>query len=238
MNKFIHVAIAAASAAIVWTPAANAQPRAGEFVQQDPDLRVNSIALGYAVVPGKTKPGPTTECRQARLTVTLRTTKAGSVNFRLHQKFGTGPAQARNVRAHANFDDGHYVASYQEIVSVDKTMNVRAMAEEFNSPPGQTTGWKDVTLRCENTNGGYAGTPGNSSPDNANFPRQPKHVFEGQNGLATTPGGPVNPDGRNAPQPFRPVIAPAAPKKPVQIKTAPVRQRDSRFIGIGVQRVQ
>jgi hypothetical protein len=58
-------------------------------------------------------------------------------------------------------------------------------------------------------------------------------VFDGKPGLANPQSGSVNPDGRNARQPFKPVIAPATP-----IKTAPAPrvQRDTRFIGS--QRVQ
>lgn len=192
-------------------------PRPGGVVQEEGDFRVRTIALNYGGVPGKTKPNAATECKQARLTVTFQTSKAGVVDFRLHKKIGAGPTQAKNLQAYAKFDgNAHFVASYQEIVSVTKTDLVQAMAEDRINPIGLSSGWKDVTLRCEDIGGGFASTPNNANPDNGNLPRQPKRVFDGQTGLAPNPSGTVNPDGRNTPRPSKPVIAPA-----VTTKTAP-----------------
>jgi hypothetical protein len=216
--------------------------RPGGLKQETPDFRVKSIALNYGGA-APTKPNPTTECKTAKLTVTLNTTKAGVVDIRLHKKIGNAPTQAKNMQLYSKFDgNAHFVASHIEYVKVSQPTLVQAMAEEFNSTVGQTTGWKDVTLHCENANGGYAGTPGNANPDNGHFPRQPKRTFDGANGLATPQSGSVNPDGRNpARQPFKPVIAPAkirtvptATWKPIEVKTAPVPQRSSR--GFGVER--
>ncbi len=208
--------------------------RPGGMKQETPDFKVKTIALNYGGA-APTKPNPTTECKTAKLTVTFNTTKAGVVDFRLHKKIGNGPIQAQNKQAYAQFDgNAHFVASYHEYIQVSQLTVVQAMAEEKVNPIGLSTGWKDVTLRCENANGGYAGTPGNSNPDNTNFPRQPKRVFEGAKNLAPTTGT-ANPDNRNARQPFKPVIAPATP-----VKTAPVPrpQRDTRFIGTAIQRTQ
>jgi len=239
---------------------------AGGLVQEPGEVpfRVKSIALNYGGVVQKTKPNAATECKQAKLTVTIHTSKAGVVNFRLHKKIGNGMSGSKQVQVYAkSVGGGNYVASHQENVSVTQTSLVQTMAEDLVNPVNLSTGWKDVTLTCEDIGGGFAGTPGNANPDNGNLPRQPKRVFDGKGGLATTPGtstnpddanfprqpkrvfdgaknlapptGNANPDNRNARQPFKPVIAPATP-----IKTAPVprAQRDSRFIGTAAPRVQ
>jgi hypothetical protein len=210
--------------------------RPGGVKQETPDFKVKTIALNYGGA-APTKPNPTTSCKSAKLTVTFNTTKAGVVDFRLHKKIGNGPIQGQNKQVYAQFDgNAHFVASYHEYIQVSQLTVVQAMAEEKVNPIGLSTGWKDVTLRCENANGGYAGTPSNANPDGfPQSPQKPKRVFESKDGLVANPNGSVNPDGRNTPRPFKPVIAPATP-----IKTAPAPrvQRDSRFIGNGAQRVQ
>lgn len=208
--------------------------RPGGVKQETPDFKVKTIALNYGGA-APTKPNPTTECKTAKLTVTLNTTKAGNARFKLHKKVGNGPIQTKSFDAWASFDgNAHFVARYHEYVQVSQLTVVQAMAEDLVNPVGLSTGWKDVTLRCENANGGYAGTPGNANPDNGNFPRQPKRVFDGAKNLAPTTGN-ANPDNRNARQPFKPVIAPA---KPIKTAPAPRPQRDTRFIGTAIQRTQ
>jgi hypothetical protein len=190
-------------------------PRPGGVVQETPDFKVKTIALNYGGVPGKTKPNAATECKQARLTVTFQTSKAGVVDFRLHKKIGNGPTQAKNLQVYAKFDgNAHFVASHQEIVSVKKTDLVQAMAEDRVNPIGLSTGWKDVTLRCEDIGGGFASTPGNANPDGLpSKQKQPKR----------TVGGPSQEAGANSTQaPFRPVIAPAKTTKTAP--TGPARR--------------
>jgi hypothetical protein len=210
--------------------ASNPVSRPGGVAQEQPDFRVKSIALNYGGAQ-PTKPNPTTECKTAKLTVTLHATKAGNARFKLHKKVGNGMIQTKWIDAWANFDgNAHFVASYHEFIRVSQPTLVQAMAEDVVNPVNLSTGWRDVTLHCENANGGYAGTPGNANPDSGNFPRQPKRTVGGP---SEETGGP-----RPTHAPFKPVIAPATLKKPVQIKTAPVPQRDSRFIGTAVRRVQ
>lgn len=204
--------------------------RPGGVKQETPDFKVKSIALNYGGAQ-PTKVNPTTVCKSAKLSVVLHTSKAGVVDVKLHKKVGAGPIQAKSMQLFSKFDgNAHFVASYVEYVKVSQPTLVQAMAEEFNSPLGQTTGWKDVTLHCENANGGYAGTPNNSNSGEfpQGMPKRPKVPGPGGKTAGSTPTH----------APFKPVIAPATPKKPVQIKTAPVPQRDTRLIGIGVQRVQ
>jgi hypothetical protein len=176
----------------------------GGVAQKQTDFKVKSIALNYGGA-APTKVNPTTVCKSAKLSVVLHTSKAGVVDVKLHKKVGAGPIQAKSMQLFSKFDgNAHFVASYVEYIKVSQPTLVQAMAEEFNSPLGQTTGWKDVTLHCENANGGYAGTPGTSTnPDNNNWPaqpKQPKRVFDGKGGLATTPGGSTNPDDTNFPR--------------------------------------
>jgi hypothetical protein len=209
-------------------------PRPGGLVSEKGEMKVQSIALNYGGAP-TTKPNPATVCKQAKLTVTVNANQVGHVRFRLHTKVGGNPIQAKNVDSWALFDGkGFFVASYQENVPVTTTTIVQAMAEDLVNPIGLTTGWKDVTLQCNGVGGGgFAGTPGNANPDNGNLPpkpKQPKRVFDGPGSL--TPG--ANPTHA----PFRPVIAPATPKKPATTKTAPVPGERSSFIGIAIPRVQ
>jgi hypothetical protein len=209
----------------------NPVSRPGGVAQEQTDFRVKSIALNYGGVPGKTKPNAATECKQARLTVTFNTSKAGVVDFRLHKKIGNGPTQSRNLQTYAKFDgNAHFVASYQEIVSVTKTDLVQAAAEDRVNPIGLTTGWKDVTLRCEDIGGGFAGTPGNANPDGLpQAPKQPKRVFDGPGNFSTGKPKPTH-------STFKPAIAPAL------IKTAPApqsQQRTTKHLGrlsFGVER--
>jgi hypothetical protein len=107
------------------------------------------------------------------------------------------------------------------------------MAEDLVNPIGLTTGWKDVTLRCQDIGGGFASTPSNANPDGLPQKQpQPKRVFDGPANLS--PGKP-KPTHSTA----KPVIAPATLKKPVQIKTAPAPgARSSLYIGGAIQRVQ
>jgi hypothetical protein len=209
-------------------------PRPGGLISEKGDMSVKSIALNYGGFPVKTKPNPATECKQAKLTVTLQASQAGPVKFRLHKKVGNAPIQAKAVDAWAKFDgNAHFVASHHEIVSVTKTDLVQAMAEDLVNPIGLSTGWKDVTLQCSDVGGGgFAGTPGNANPDNGQLPtqpKQPKRVFDGPGSL--TPGA------KPTHTPLRPVIAPATPKKPTATKTAPVPgERSSLFIGTAVPR--
>jgi hypothetical protein len=190
-----------------------AQP--GGLKQETPDFKVKTIALNYGGA-APTKPNPTTECKTAKLTVTFNTTKAGVVDFRLHKKIGNGPMQAQNLQTYAKFDgNAHFVASHVEYIKVSQLTLVTAMAEEKVNPIGLSTGWKDVTLRCENANGGYAGTPGNANPDGLpSKPKQPKR----------TVGGPSQESAGAKPThaPFRPVIAPATTTKTAP--TGPARR--------------
>jgi hypothetical protein len=105
------------------------------------------------------------------------------------------------------------------------------MAEDLVNPIGLTTPWEDVTLRCEDIGGGFAGTPGNANPDNGKLPKPPKRVLDGPSTL--TPGA------RPMHKATRPVIAPATPIKPAATKTAPVPgERSSRYIGNAIERAQ
>jgi hypothetical protein len=181
----------------------NPTSRPGGVAQEETDFRVKSIALNYGGVPGMTKPNAATQCKQAKLTVTFQTSKAGVVDFRVHNKIGNGPTQAKNLQVYAKFDgNAHFVASHQEIVSVIKTDLVQAMAEDRVNPIGLSTGWKNVTLRCEDIGGGFASNPSNANPDGLPAkPKQPKRVFDGPGHVR--PGKPKPRLSR-----FKPVIAP------------------------------
>lgn len=191
---------------------------AGGLVQEPGEVRfrVKSIALNYGGVAKKTKPNAATECKQARLTVTIHTSKPGVVDFRLHKKIGNGMPGSKQVQIYAkSVGGGNYIASHQENISVTQTSLVQTMAEDLVNPISLSTGWKDVTLRCEDIGGGFAGTPGNSNPDGLpTAPKQPKRTVGGP---SEETGGP-----RPTHAPFKPVIVPATQKKPVQIKTAPI----------------
>jgi hypothetical protein len=192
--------------------------RPGGMKQETPDFKVKSIALNYGGA-APTKINPTTECKSAKLSVVLHTSKAGVIDVKLHKKVGAAPIQAKSMQLYSKFDgNAHFVASYVEYVKVSQPTLVQAMAEEFNSPLGQTTGWKDVTLHCENVNGGFAGTPNNANPDNGNFPRQPKRVFDGPGDFSI---GKPKPTHSTA----KPVIAPAK-----LIKTAPANGNPPRAL--------
>jgi hypothetical protein len=204
---------------------ASTQPRPGGLVQEKGKFRVTSIEHRYMTVVGDvTKPNLATQCKRTRLSVTLKTNQAGPVKFRLHKKVGNGPTQAKAVDLWASHQNsgpfkGLFVANHQEWITVEKTTAVQTMAEDLVNPIGLTTPWKSITLHCTGAGGGgLAGTPANANPDGPlPKPKDPKRVFDGPGNL--NPGKPKPTHSTN-----KPVIAPAAPKKPAQIKTAPARQ--------------
>jgi hypothetical protein len=192
---------------------AGAQPRPGGIAIDKGSFKVQSIALSFGGAP-TSQPNPATVCKQAKLTVKVQANQAGAVRFRLNKKIGNGPTQNKVVDAWASFDGkGFFFANYQETVTVNRTTNVQAMAEDLINPIGLTTPWKDVTLHCTGAGGGgLAGTPNTSNPDNQlpNKPPAPKRVFDGPSGLK--PG--AKPTGA----PVQTTIAP-------QVKTAPAAKR-------------
>ena len=203
---------------------ASTQPRPGGLVQEKGKLRVTSIEHRYMTVVGDvTKPNPATQCKRTRLSVTLKANQAGPVRFRLNKKIGNGPTQAKALDLWASHQNsgpfkGLFVANHQEWITVEKSTAVQTMAEELVNPIGLTTQWKEIVLHCTGAGGGgLAGTPNTSNPDNQKpqAPKQPKRVFDGPGNLS--PGKP-----KPTHSTVKPVIVPATPKKPVQIKTAPV----------------
>jgi hypothetical protein len=153
---------------------ASTTPRPGEVAAEKGDLRVTGVALSFGGAP-TTQPNPATVCKQARLTVTLKASRAGAVRFRLSTKVGDAPLQAKAIDAWAKFDgNAHFVASYSQTVSIKKTSHVQAKAEDLVNPIGLTTPWQDVTLTCQDIGGGLAGMPGNSVPKSGEVPSKQK----------------------------------------------------------------
>src|SRR5690606_26183914 len=180
-------------------------------------LRVTSIEHRYMTVVGDvTKPNPGTQCKRARLSVTLKTNQAGPVKLRLHTKLGNAPTQAKAIELWASHQNsgtlkGLFVANHQEWITVEKTTAVQTMAEDLVNPVGLTTPWKSITLHCTGAGGGgLANTPGNANPDGLpTKPKAPQHVFDGPGNLSTGKPKPTH-------STTNPVIAPAT------VKTAPV----------------
>lgn len=100
-----------------------------------------------------TKPTQFKTCKKGRILARIETTKPGPTKFNLWTKIGNQPAQRQFVAAWSSKKGGIYKAEYKKWISVDKTTHVQAMVEDLTNPISQSTGWKDITLKCQNSGG-------------------------------------------------------------------------------------
>lgn len=132
-------------------------PSEGETAEDVPDdpnygskgPKVFLSTFSHAV----TKPTQFKICKKGRVLARIETTKAGPVKFRLWTKVGNQTAKSQFIEAWSSKKGGIYKAEYKKWLSVDKTTHVQAMVEDLTNPISQSTGWKDITLKCKNSGG-------------------------------------------------------------------------------------
>lgn len=119
-------------------------------------FKVSDLSLSLkSFTTQTTQPNPGTVCRKGQLKVLAKTTKTGPVRLKLWTKVGNGPLTPKIVNAWASEDgNGGFRAEHTEWISVSKTGQVQAKAEEMVNPVGLTTPWKTTTLNCTNPGGG------------------------------------------------------------------------------------
>ena len=119
-------------------------------------MKVDDIRLTLTTYSNAyTEPTPGTQCKKAKLAVTLETNQEGPVSFRLWEQRGDGQVESEVVNATAHHDDGHFYAVHERWVEVDETTNVQFNARDLvNEVFYNETGWKDITLHCSGTGGG------------------------------------------------------------------------------------
>lgn len=140
---------------------------AGDVKFEHGDFKTKGIELFLSTFAGATtQPNPATVCKKGRVLVRVKTSKAGAAKFKLWTKVG-GNTSSKVVDAWASHDgNGGFKAEHTEWVSVDKTTQIQAMAEDMVNSIGQSTQWKDLTLQCSNKENGGGFTQDTLPPDN------------------------------------------------------------------------
>ncbi|MEW6148920.1 MAG: hypothetical protein ACOY3N_08800 [Bradyrhizobium sp.] len=154
--------------------------KADDVAAKEPNFSVKDIHLRFMTSAGHvTSPNPGAKCQVTHARVRVGTSKAGGVKFKLWTKIGNEPMQSQFVEAWSSFvSPGKYEAVFTKKISVSKTTNVQAMAEDKTNPIGQSTGWKQVSLDCTGAGGGgFADRPGTANPSDK---RLPSRVFLGE----------------------------------------------------------
>lgn len=138
-------------------------------------MKVDDIRLTLTTYANAfTQPTPGTQCKKAKLAVTLETNQAGPVSFRLWGQRGDGAIASETVDATALHDDGRFFAVHERWVTVDETTNVQFKARDMvNEVFYQETPWKDITLHCTGAGGGGLALDQGSADDDIPVP-QPK----------------------------------------------------------------
>ena len=119
-------------------------------------FKVNDIDLSISTPSNATtQPNAGTVCNKGRLKVRVATTTTGPAKFKLWKKVGGGAMTAKVINAYASNDgNGGFAAEHVEWISVNKTSQVQAKAEDMVNTIGESTGWKTKMLRCEDGVGG------------------------------------------------------------------------------------
>lgn len=156
--------------------------QAGAVVSQMPDFKVKGIGIRFMTTAVYSQqPNPGTRCQMTRLSVTVPTTKAGPVKFKLWTKVGNEPMKSEVIDAWSSFKGpGKFEASFSRPYRVEKTTYIQAKAEEMVNPIGLSTEWKDVTVRCTGAGGGGLASPqSNANPDGRPHAQQLPQVNTG-----------------------------------------------------------
>jgi len=139
-------------------------------------MKVNDIRMTLTTYSdAHTQPTPGTQCKKAKLRVTMETNQAGLASFKLWEQRGDGGVESEDVIVGAHHEDGRFLAVHERWISVDETTHVQFNARDLvNETFSHETGWKDITLHCAGTGSGGLQTP----TDDDNGAVQPA-AFEG-----------------------------------------------------------
>lgn len=126
-------------------------------------MKVNDIRMTLTTYSDAyTEPTPGTQCKKARLRVTLETNQEGPASFKLWKQRGDGAIESENVLVNAHHEDGRFFAVLERWIEVGETTNVQFNARDLvNETFSHETGWKDITLHCSGTGGGGLHIPTN-----------------------------------------------------------------------------
>lgn len=125
-------------------------------------LKVNDIKMTLTTYSNAyTEPTPGTQCKKAKLRVTMETNQIGLASFKLYKMEG-GFISNEDVTVSAYHDDGKFFAVHERWLTVNETTNYEFNARDLvNETFYNETGWKSITLNCSSPGGG-----GLASPDN------------------------------------------------------------------------